>query len=72
MTIKVSNRDSDVHEATVEVGPDKKQFYGSFQEKGTKHHRAQPFLLPSLESNRARIAQVMKEILSDAIERVAR
>lgn len=40
-------------EAVVEVGPSRKpsdHFYGFFQEFGTKHHGAQPFMRPAFDS----------------------
>ena len=35
--------------AVVDVGPDSDHFYGLFQEFGTGHHRAQPFLRPAVD-----------------------
>lgn len=51
---------SDIYEATVDVGPDKKTFYGIFQERGTVHHDSQPFMGPALESNRGQMYEAMK------------
>lgn len=70
MTIRVSGRESDIHEGSVDVGPDKQNFYGFFQEYGTAHHAPQPFLGPALEQNRARIDAVMKDALIQAIQKV--
>lgn len=36
---------------TVGVGPSKNAFYGRFQEFGTTHHAAQPFLRPAVDEN---------------------
>ncbi|MGE3487912.1 MAG: HK97-gp10 family putative phage morphogenesis protein [Nitrospira sp.] len=36
---------------TVGVGPSKNAFYGRFQEFGTGHHAAQPFLRPAVDEN---------------------
>lgn len=36
------------------LGPDRKAFYGFFQEFGTAHHAAQPFLLPALKKGEPR------------------
>lgn len=55
--------------AIVQVGPSRKEFYGRFVEKGTKHSKAEPFLLPALEFNRARIIKTMHEKLWNAIRR---
>lgn len=72
ITMRVSAKQTDVHEATVDVGPDKKQFYGFFQEFGTAHNRKQPFLIPSLEDNRDQITQAMTDEMIQAIERAVR
>lgn len=36
----------------VDVSWDQRNFYMGFQEEGTEHHRAQPFLRPAFESYR--------------------
>lgn len=71
IAMRVAGRESDIHEGVVEVSYNKKQFYGLFQEKGTRRHKAQPFLLPAFEGNRDRIMTIMREVLLRAIERVA-
>ena len=71
MTMRVSNKESDNNEATVDVGPGKKQFYGHMVERGTSHSVAQPFLGPAIETNRERITAVMSKALLEAIEKVA-
>jgi HK97 gp10 family phage protein len=35
----------------VVIGPSQRAFYGSFQEFGTEHHRAQPFMRPAFDEN---------------------
>ena len=37
------------------------QFYGGFQERGTKRHRAQPFLAPALEAKRTQAAKAVTD-----------
>jgi HK97 gp10 family phage protein len=43
-------RDVDAGEYAVAVGPAKDFFYGMFQEWGTVHHGAQPFMRPAFDS----------------------
>lgn len=71
MTLRVSGGESDIYEATVDVGPSKKTWYGFMQEFGTKHHAAQPFLGPALEASRDQIISAMKDKLLSAIQKVA-
>jgi len=33
------------------IGPSKKAFYGSFQERGTLHHPPQPFMRPTIDQD---------------------
>ncbi len=50
--IVVSNsRGVDAQEAAVAIGPEKGSYYGSFQELGTAHHAAQPFVRPGLDES---------------------
>jgi HK97 gp10 family phage protein len=42
---------SDEQTSAVAVGPEKKFFYGFFQEYGTVHHAAQPFARPAFDAN---------------------
>jgi HK97 gp10 family phage protein len=41
---------SDEDTSAVAVGPEKKFFYGFFQEYGTVHHAAQPFARPAFDA----------------------
>lgn len=52
--------------ATVEVliGPDKDHFYGKFQELGTKHHKAQPFLRPAMDTKSAEAIEAFRREMS--------
>lgn len=65
-------RESDIHEGTVTVGPTKKFFYWLFQEKGTTHHRAQPFMEPALATTKPRIIQAMKDKLLSIVHNAIR
>jgi HK97 gp10 family phage protein len=60
-----TSRGQDRNEAAVAIGPTRKGFYGSFQELGTKHHAAQPFVRPALDRN----VQISLQILASAIWR---
>lgn len=65
---------ADSQEVAVAVGPTRSGFYGSFQELGTKHHAAQPFLRPSFDSNvqpslRILAAAVWRELAAKGIGR---
>lgn len=43
-------------------------FYGTFQETGTKHHRAQPFIEPALEATEEQAIDAIIEAFNEAIE----
>lgn len=62
MTINRS-RGEDVREAAVAVGPSKAGWYGSFQEFGTKHHGAQPFVRPAFDETAQQCLNVLGEVL---------
>ena len=70
MTMRV-NSASDADEVSIDVGPDRQTFYGSFQERGTRYQTAQPFLVPSLETQLDKVRAVMRDILLRAIDQVA-
>lgn len=71
MTMRVRAGQNDSNEASVDVGPDKKNFYGMFSEFGTRFQLALRWLTNALESNRDRITTVMNDALLRAIERIA-
>lgn len=55
------------------VGASREAFYGPmFQELGTKHHAAQPFLQPAFENNRATVENRLKAELRKRIDKVKR
>ena len=70
IAMRVSNKQSDLFEATVNVTWSRKQFYGRFLEFGTKHITVRSFLGPAFESNRDRIADAMKSAMERIISRV--
>src|SRR5262245_45423658 len=54
--------------ARAKIGPSKKSFYGLFQERGTKHQRAYPFLRPALDEDGPKAQQVMERRILAGIE----
>lgn len=69
--VSVVAGESNAFEATVKIGPSKKAFYGFFQEFGTAHHAAQPFLMPSFEEKQDEALQVVSDELRKAVEKIA-
>jgi HK97 gp10 family phage protein len=53
------------------AGPHKDAFWGIFQELGTPHHSAQPFLRPALDENEEKIAQEIGAEAWKALKKVA-
>lgn len=68
MTMVARTGAADINEASVDVGPEKSQFYGYFQEKGTVHQRSQPFLEPALEQSREAATDAMTEVFLAQLE----
>ena len=50
----------------VRVGPARDAYYGEFQEFGTSHHAAQPFLRPAIDSRKGQVFDVIADELSKA------
>ena len=55
----------------VGVGPTRRAFYGLFQEFGTAHHAAQPFMRPSWDILKKPMAEMIKEELAKEIMKAA-
>jgi len=70
IAMRVSNKQSDLFEATVNVTWSRKTFYGRFLEFGTRFITARSFLGPAFENNRERIADAMKAAMERIISRV--
>lgn len=73
MTISMA-RGADGKEVAVAIGPSRAGFYGSFQELGTKHHGAQPFVRPALDAHsetslKILAAAVWRELAAKGISR---
>ncbi|MDX1388471.1 MAG: HK97 gp10 family phage protein [Acidobacteriota bacterium] len=58
--------------AVVAVGPEEEDFYGIFQELGTKYHAAQPFLEPAFDANARKAIDIVADDLGRRVERAAR
>jgi HK97 gp10 family phage protein len=54
------------------VGPSKGAFHGMFQEFGTSHHPAQPFMRPTVDEDGQRAVEAMREQLGVAVDRAVR
>lgn len=68
ITKRNAGRESDANEGSVDVGPSRKQYYGLFQEVGTVHNAAQPFLKNAMDANEAKISEAMRDVLWDEIQ----
>jgi HK97 gp10 family phage protein len=65
-------RDIEDHEHVIAIGPAHKPndvFYGVFQEFGTAHHPAQPFLRPAFDQHRKSVMAAAGKSLGDALLR---
>lgn len=60
-------RPRDETEHAVAVGPQKSFFYGLFQEYGTVHHGAQPFMRPAFDSVAPQSLGVIRDELWDML-----
>jgi HK97 gp10 family phage protein len=68
--ITIAGTGSDSSEVIVKIGPDKAHFYGLFQEFGTAHQPAHPFLEPALESQSEAAIDAALEVLAEEIDKV--
>jgi HK97 gp10 family phage protein len=55
--------------AVVSAGPTKKAFHGTFQEFGTAHHAAQPFMRPTWDALAQSMVTMIKDTLAEEIEK---
>jgi HK97 gp10 family phage protein len=55
---------------TVMVGPDKKAYYGSFDEFGTRFQPAKPFMRPAFEETKQEVLDVFITDLKDELEKL--
>lgn len=72
LMLRVTRQRNTGGDPRAEVGPSKEeQHVGRFQEFGTAHHGAQPFLRPALETRGREAIQVIGDVLRDRLERDA-
>ena len=67
--VKVSTK-RDTAEAR--IGPSKRAWYGRFQEFGTEHHAAQPFMRPALDQDGQLAIAALAQAMAAGLERAAR
>ena len=63
----IKPKGSDSHAAAVNIGPEKRFFYGFFQEFGTVHHGAQPFVRPAFDGGVTKALSDMARALWTAL-----
>lgn len=56
----------------VKVGPSKKEFWGMFQEFGTAHHAAQPWMAPAWDTTKHETLAGMVDALAKVLNRTAK
>lgn len=61
---------SNAYVATVRIGPSRKVFWGLFQEFGTAHMAAQPFVLPAFEATKDEALALASREFKTAVERI--
>ena len=57
------------YNAEIDVGIWKRAFYGLFQERGTLHFPARPFLRPALDENVDKVVEAFKKKMREGIVR---
>jgi HK97 gp10 family phage protein len=65
-------KEGSAERVSVAIGPDKDAFYGMFQELGTVHHPAQPFLRPALDEKANEATRAVGWELGRAVNKAAR
>lgn len=68
--LKRFKADSTKASLEVDIGPDKRAWYGRFAERGTRFHRAQPFLVPAFTTQAPNAAFLLGESIKRIILRV--
>lgn len=69
MVMTIAGTGSNAAEVTVKIGPSIRAFYGLFQELGTAHHSAQPFLQPALDAKVEEALEATGKALWEAIDK---
>lgn len=68
--VSVATSQSNSNTAVVRVGPDRQAFYGLFDEIGTAHMTAQPFLGPAFEETEDAVLAAMSAAFVEAVNSV--
>lgn len=58
--------------AITHVGPTKKAGQGLLQEFGTAHHKAQPFMRPTFDSDGPKMIDIIKDTLAEEIDKATK
>jgi HK97 gp10 family phage protein len=72
LKVKAKNGRGTIGSAVFDEGYKGDQFYGSFQELGTKHQKAKPYLRPAIDQNQAKIFASIAEKIKHGIEEATR
>lgn len=73
LTIRVTKQRNTGGDPRGEVGPSKQeQHIGRFQEFGTAHHAAQPFLRPAIETRAQEVIQLMGDVIRNFLAKLDR
>lgn len=72
LKVKALNGRGKIGSAVFDEGYKGDQFYGSFQELGSKHQAAKPYLRPALDENEERILQSIREKIANGIDEATR
>lgn len=64
--------ESKTRRASAGVGPHQDAWYGRFQEYGTVHHAAQPFLRPAYDEQKRTVSRRMRDDLRAEIRKAVR
>jgi HK97 gp10 family phage protein len=67
--ISMAGTDSDINQVTVKIGPAIGAFYGLFEEIGTAHSAADPFLLPAYEDKQEEAIALAGDVLWAEIQK---
>lgn len=68
--VSLRNSENSADEVTVRIGPAKKAFYGLFEEIGTAHSTAEPFLGPAFEAKKDDALRIASDEFKAAIDEV--
>ncbi len=67
-TMAMRTRKEDSETIEIEIGPAREAWYGRFQDTGTAHHPAQPFLNPAADQMKVFAAEAFAKDLLEEVE----